>query len=67
MPLSVRAVNGHLIAGASVKWETKPLTIRIDPGHEKLKFYVLELPEPLMVLGLPWFWKHSPIIGVQQK
>lgn len=35
----------------------------MDLGHEeKLRFFVLEQPEPLGILGLPWLKYHNPVL-----
>lgn len=61
--IPVRALDGHLIAGSAVNWRTQSIRVRVDLDHEEeLVFYVLEHSAPLVVLGLPWFWLHNPVI-----
>lgn len=56
-------IHKYLVLGRSISCEMRPVRVKIEPGHiEAIKFYVLEHPVSILILGLPWLRRCSPTL-----
>lgn len=61
--ISVNALDGRPLSNRSVTYITKALRLDFTPNHsEHIQFYVHTSIHTPLVLGLPWFHKHNPVV-----
>ena len=63
-PLTVKALDGHPVGNDMITSITNPVQMMVGCDHqEELQFLVLLEKHHTLVLGLPWFQQHDPVIS----
>uniref|UniRef100_A0A3B3H730 Gypsy retrotransposon integrase-like protein 1 n=1 Tax=Oryzias latipes TaxID=8090 RepID=A0A3B3H730_ORYLA len=57
-PLSVKAIDGHVITNSLLV--TEPVKMQIDNHTETVRFHILRNIDLPVILGLPWLQRHNP-------
>ena len=61
-PLAMQGVDGHPIAAGPITHDTDHVEMRVGEHREMISFEVTTLGDYPIILGMPWFKKHSPTV-----